>query len=112
MKKYVNLKIHVSIAFKHIEFVIYVQNSLENITPKSMFLHNFNDIHILCYFFRLFKVHVWQKKRKLSVFETDLETVRNKLSEGTFTVIDNVGRGAFWKSYQAIQTDEAAHTKK
>lgn len=50
------------------------------------------------------------KKRKLSVFETDLETVRNKLSEGTFTVIDNVGRGAFWKSYQAIQTDDAVIT--
>lgn len=52
------------------------------------------------------------KRRRIALFETDLETVKKNLTEGQFTVKDNVGHGngAFWSAYQNILTNDGTCT--
>lgn len=52
------------------------------------------------------------KRRRSALFETDLETVKKNLTEGQFTVKDNVGHGngAFWSAYQNILTNDGTCT--
>lgn len=76
-------------------------------------LEKVHFVHNLCIFFS-FLIDDGSggtaKRRKIQIFETDLETVKTNLSSKSFAVKDNSGKASFWKSYQNVVTTDGVHT--